>query len=66
MLRISKGFLASNLISSSKSIVIDGVNSNNEVGKAKIKVKYFSGKNWKIVKSKILVKSKNHNFFLSS
>lgn len=54
------------MILTSENIIIDGVGNDSKVGRAKTKVKYFSKKNLKTTKSKILVRSKNHNCFSKS
>lgn len=63
MLKTSNKLLAGNLISASKSIIINGIDDNSKVSKAKTKAKRSSGNNKKTTKSNILIKFENHDFF---
>lgn len=66
MLRNSNEFLANNLISVSKSIIINRIGRGSKIDGAKSKAKCISRKNRKIAKSKILVKPENHYYFSKS
>lgn len=64
MVRTPKKSFTNNLILAGKDIVINGINYNNNVDKAKTKGKQFYRKNRKMTKSQIMVRQ--NDFFAKS